>query len=101
MIAPGISFSPASNVNVSAEYGIARRLAEDDAVYGGGMRAYPGTQNVPGHEIGRLLRVAANWGVSEHLTLYFDYEHLAAGEVLERAGLSSGSYGYLGATFRF
>lgn len=101
LIAPGISFSPASNVNVSAEYGFARRFAEDDAVYGGGMRAYPGTQNVPGHEIGGLLRVAASWDVTEHLTLFFNYERLAAGEVLESAGLPSGSYGHVSATFRF
>ena len=101
LIAPGISLSPASNVNVSAEYGFARRFAEDDAVYGGGMRAYPATQNVPGHEIGGLLRVAASWDVTEHLTLFFNYERLAAGEVLESAGLPSGSYGYVSATFRF
>lgn len=101
LIAPGISFSPVPTVNVSAEYGFARRFAEDDAVYAGGMRAYPGSRNVPGHEIGGLLRVAASWSVTEHLTLFFNYEHLAAGEVLERAGLPSGSYGRVGATFRF
>ncbi len=100
-IAPGISVSPTPSTNISIEYGFARRLTENDAAYVGGMRAYPGTQNVQGHEIGSLLRIAGNWSVTENLTLSLDYEHLAAGEVLKRANLPSGSYCYVGATFRF
>ena len=65
------------------------------------MRPYPGTQNVPGHEIGGLLRIAASWSVTKQVSLFLDYEHLAAGDILTRAHLPSGSYGYLGATFRF
>jgi len=65
------------------------------------MRAYAGTQNVPGHEVGGLLRVAWSWSATEHPTLFFNYEHLAAGDVLIRARLPSGSYGYVGATFRY
>jgi len=65
------------------------------------MRAYAGTQNVPGHEIGGLLRIAGTWSATEHLTLFMDYEHLTAGDVLKRARLPSGSYGYVGATFRY
>ena len=87
--------------NISIEYGFARRLTENDAAYAGGMRAYPGTQNVQGHEIGGLLRIAGNWSVTENLTLSLDYEHLAAGEVLKHAQLPSGSYCYVGATLRF
>lgn len=101
LIAPGMSVSPTPTINLSVEYGFARRFAEDDAVYAGGMRAYPGTQNVSGHEIGGLLRAGASWAVTEHLTLFVDYEHFAAGEVVKRARLTSGSYGYVGATFRF
>lgn len=100
-IAPGISVSPTATTNIAIEYGFARRLTDDDAAYAGGLRAYPGTQNVKGHEIGYLLRITGNWSVTENLTLSLDYEHLAAGEVLERAQLPSGSYGYVGATFRF
>lgn len=101
LIAPGISVSPTPTINISLEYGFARRLTEHDAAYAGGMRAYPGTQNVRGHEIGGLLRIAGNWSVTENLTLSCDFEHLAAGDVLKRAQLPSGSYGYVGATFRF
>ncbi len=101
LIAPGISLSPTPTTNLSIEYGLARRLAEDDAVYAGGMRAYTGTENVPGHEIGGLLRIAASWSATKNLTLSVDYEHLAAGDVLTRSHLPSGSYGYVGATFRF
>lgn len=101
LIAPGISVSPTPTTNLLIEYGFARRLAEDDAVYAGGIRAYPSTQNVPGHQIGGLLRVAASWSVTKHLTLFMDYEHLAVGDVLTRAHLPSGSYGHLGAAFRW
>ncbi len=101
MIAPGISVSPTPTTNLSIEYGFARRLTDDDAAYAGGMRAYAGTQNVPGHEIGGLLRVVGSWSVTEHVTLFLNYEHLAVGDVLEHARLPSGSYGYVGATFRY
>jgi EmrB/QacA subfamily drug resistance transporter len=101
MIAPGISVTPSSRTNLSVEYGLARRLDEHDAAYAGGMRAYAGTQNVTGHEIGSLLRVVSSWSATEQLTLFFNYEHLAAGDVLKRVQLPSGSYCYVGATFRY
>ena len=101
MIAPGFSVSPAPTINLSAEYGFARRFTEDDPAYAGGMRAYPGTQKVRGHEIGGLLRLAGTWSATKNLSLYFGVDHLAAGNVLNRAGLSSGSYGYIAVTFRY
>lgn len=94
MTAPGISVSPTPRTKLSIEYGFARRLNENDA-------AYAGTQGVPGHEIGGLFRLVGTWSVGKHLTLFFNYEHLAAGEVLKQARLPSGSYGYVGATFRY
>lgn len=101
MIAPGISVSPTPMSNVSIEYGFARRRNEADAAYAGGMRAYAGTQNVRGHEIGDLLRVVGSWSVSKHLTWALNYEQFAAGDVLKRAGLPSGSYLYVSATLRY
>ncbi|MCP5557108.1 MAG: alginate export family protein [Verrucomicrobiaceae bacterium] len=101
LFAPGIAVSPTQTTNLSVEYGFARRLAEDDAAYAGGMRPYSGTQFVSGHEIGGLLRVTASWAATEHLTLFFNFEHFAAGDVLKRTQLNSGSYAYIGATFRF
>jgi len=101
MIAPGVTVSPTPRTNLSMEYGFARRQVESDAAYAGGMRAYAGTQNVPGHEIGSLLRVIGTMTASRYLTLFFNYEHLVAGDVLRRAGLPSGNYGYVGATFRY
>lgn len=101
MIAPGISVTPTPRTNLSVEYGFARRLNEDDAAYAGGMRAYAGTQNVSGHEIGGLLRVVSSWSATEHLTLFLNYEYLAAGDVLKRVRLPSGSYSNVGATFRY
>lgn len=101
MIAPGFSIAPTKQINLSIEYGFARRLVEDDAVYAGGMRAYTNTQNMPGYEIGGLLRVTGSWSANKYLTLSLNYEHLDAGDLLKRAHFPSGSYGYLGATFRY
>ncbi|MDO8653200.1 MAG: alginate export family protein [Undibacterium sp.] len=101
MIAPGISVAPTPRTSLSVEYGFARRLNENDAVYAGGMRAYSGTQNVSGHEIGGLLRVVGSWAVSESVGFFLNFEHLVAGDVIKRARLPSGSYGYIGATFRY
>mgnify|MGYP001602640757 CR=1 FL=1 len=101
LVAPGVSVTPTRRTNLSVEYGFARRLDEHDAAYAGGMRAYAGTQNVPGHEIGGLLRIVASWSATERLTLFFNYEHLAAGDVLQRVHLPSGSYCYVGATIRY
>jgi hypothetical protein len=101
LIAPGISVVPMPRTSLSVEYGFARRLKSDDAAYAGGMRAYAGTQNVSGHEIGGLLRVVATWSVTAHLTLSLNHEHLSAGDVLARVRLPSGSYTYVGATFRY
>ncbi len=101
LIAPGISVSPTATTTLSLEYGFARRLNENDAAYAGGMRAYVGTQNVKGHEIGGLLRLSGTMTINAQLNLFCNYEHLAAGDVLKRAQLPSGSYGYVGATFRY
>lgn len=101
MIAPGLSFELTPDTNVAVEYGFARRLDENDAVYSGGMRSYADTQNVPGHEIGGLFRLIGVWSACKHLTLSLNYEHFDTGAVLQRVGLPSGGYGYVSATFRY
>lgn len=101
MIAPGITVAPTGRTSLSLEYGFARRLHEGDAAYAGGMRAYDGTQSVPGREIGGLMRVIGTWSASEHLTVFVNLEHLRAGDILQRARLPSGGYAYVGATFRY
>lgn len=101
LMAPGIALSPTRATTVSAEYGFASRLDERDAAYAGLMRPYAGTQTVPGKNIGGLFRLSGNWAAGNGVTVFVDFEHLAAGSVLRRAGLSSGSYGYVGATVRY
>ena len=101
MVAPGITLSPTPRVTLSLEYGYAWRLQAKDAVYAGGMRAYPGAQNVPGHYIGGLTRLSGSWVLSRRLTLFGNLEHLDAGDVLNRAGLPSATYSYLSATYRY
>jgi hypothetical protein len=101
MVAPGFSVSPTENTSWSIEYGFARRLAADDAVYLGGMRAGPGTPDVPGQRIGGLLRVAGRWTPRPGTVFSAGFEHLAAGDVLDRAGLPSGSHAFFSVTVRF
>ncbi|MET1079675.1 MAG: alginate export family protein [Pseudomonas sp.] len=101
MVAPGLALSPTSSTQLAVEYGFARRLDEDDAVYAGGMRAYAGTQAVQGRGVGGLGRVAATWTASPNLTVLLNVEHLDAGEVLRRAGLPSAAYAAIGATYRY
>ena len=101
MVTPGIAVSPTRSTTLSAEYGLARRLRESDAAYAGGMRAYAGTQNVPGRAIGGLFRLHGAWAASEHVTVNVNVERLEAGDVLRRAKLPSAGYVYLGATIRY
>jgi len=101
LITPGIAFSPAPGHQLSVEYGYARRLAQDDAAYAGGMRPYPGTQSVRGHDIGGLLRVSGVWTPTPYLTINFGVEHLSAGRVLASAGIPSGLFSFLSATVRY
>jgi hypothetical protein len=101
ILAPGITFSPTPRTTLSFEYGLARRLQQSDAVYAASMRAYAGTQGVPGRDIGGLARVSGSWSATQNLTLSVDFEHLSAGDVLARAGYPSGSHAYLSATYRY
>lgn len=101
LAAPGVAVSPSARTSLSLEYGLARRLRTEDAAYAGGGRAYPGTQLVSGHEIGGLLRINGSWAAKERLTVFFNYERFGAGDVLKRAGLPSGAYGYVGVTYRY
>jgi len=105
LIAPGFSVSPAASTSVSVEYGFARRLVRQDAVYAGGMRAYAGTRIGSGHDIGGLARLTGSWTGSmagnNKVTLAGGYEYLSAGKELHRARLASGSYGHLSVTFRY
>lgn len=101
LISPGIMLSPSATTTLSFEYGHARRRDTADSAYAGGMRAYAGTQGIPGHHIGNLLRLSGAWSPSARLSLDFDVEHLAAGHLLRGAGFGSGTYVQLGATCRY
>ncbi|MBT9502453.1 MAG: alginate export family protein [Burkholderiaceae bacterium] len=101
MIAPGLSVSPTPATTLSVEYGFARRFDAHDAAYAGGMRAYAGTQGLPGRQIGGLLRVVGTWSLSAQLSLFLNHERFDAGELLRRAGLPSGRYSHVGATWRY
>lgn len=101
LFAPGVALAPTARTTLSFEYAYARRLQESDAVYGGGMRPYVGTEAIAGQSIGGLARLSGTWSATPNLSLSLNFEHLDAGTVLERAGYASGSYGYLSATYRY
>lgn len=53
----GVSFAPMSGVAVTADYGLAYRQTERDAVYAGQTRAYAGTRDQVGRFTGGVLRI--------------------------------------------
>lgn len=101
LVSPGLSFTPLADVKLSAEYGFAWRFADDDAVYGGGLRAYPGTATARGDEIGRLLRVEGRWNGPANVVVALGYERLEAADVLEHAGLPGADYAFVSVTVRY
>lgn len=100
-VAPGISMAPNDRTSFSFEYGFARRLDARDAVYAGGMRAYAGTEDVPGRNIGALARFSGTWSASRNLSFNANIEHLAAGSVLQSADFHSATYLQLDLTYRY
>lgn len=101
IITSGMSVLPTRSTAVTADFGLARRLTAEDAAHAGGMRAYAGTKGIGGKRIGELLRITASWQARKDFLIATDIEHFFVGRVLQGAGLSSGDYASLSATFRF
>ncbi|MBL8749417.1 MAG: alginate export family protein [Planctomycetes bacterium] len=101
LVSPGFAIAPTADTKLSIEYGFAWRFANDDAVYGGGLRAYPGTAAARGDEIGRMLRVEGRWNAPKNVVFAFGYERLETGDVLDRAGLPAADYAFVSVTVRY
>lgn len=101
LLTPGLAFTPDANTVLTVEYGLANRLSRHDAVYGGGMRAYPGTESVEGREIGGQLRISSAWRPTPWLSVAGGFERLSAGTVLARAAIASGSFSFASVTLRY
>jgi hypothetical protein len=99
--APNLSFQPIKKVRLTAEYELMWRSTDRDAVYRSNGTPYAGTQNVAGHEIGQAARLQAVWSISPRLSFTGRLEHVAAGEVLTRAGYHSSNFGAGWISFRF
>ena len=93
--------TPLSRVSVTAEASLLRRPSETDAVYTFLGTPFTGTQNVRGHDIGRLIKADVLWQVNPHLSAGIKTDFLFAGDVLNRAGLSSSTYFGSEIQFRF
>lgn len=101
LFAPGLSMSPREGLRISMEWEWARRLQASDAVYAGGMKAYAGTQNLPGRDIGTIHRLWATWSGTEHLSVVGAIEHFETGDLLKRAHRPSGRFAYVALTLRY
>ena len=100
-IAPTISFTPVKDVRVSAEYQLAWRADEKDAVYRANYAPYPGTQNVAGKAVARLARAQLIYAISPRLTFTARAEYLEAQRVLRQAGYTNSAFGSAWLSFRF
>jgi hypothetical protein len=101
LIAPMLAINPVKRVTLNLDYAYLRRMRADDAVYGGLMRPYAGTERVQGHTVGTYARVVASWAATPNITVDAEAERLFAGQVLRRAGYGSGTYGMLSLTYRY
>jgi hypothetical protein len=84
--APMFSFTPLRAVTVSTQVEWLHRLNQNDAVYNGLQQPYARTQNVPGHDVGKVLRGKVAWAINRHFTLTGITDYVVAGDVWKRAG---------------
>lgn len=101
LAAAGIALAPSADTALAFEYARAQRFDTSDAAYAGGMRAYAGTADGHGSDIGSLLRLSGNWAPSMRLSFNVNVEHLVAGRVLRQASFESGTYVQFGAHYRY
>ena len=100
-VSPMISLRPSRKITLRGEYSFLRRLKTEDAVYSFTKVAYAGTQNVSGHNAGRLARLRIGWALDRHIAVAGTIEHAFAGPVLTRAGFSDSDFAALQLSFRF
>ncbi len=99
--APTFRLSPLKNVSFGFEYEPLRRVDEKDAVYTFSEGVYAGTQNVPGHDVGALLRGDIAWQINTHVETAVKIDYLDAGSVLKEAGYGNTFFAAVEATLRF
>lgn len=85
VLAPTFRISPSEKTSVVIEYEILRRSSERDAVYTFNEGTYAGTQNVPGKDVGQLIKTAVSWQVNDHFLAALKSDYLRAGSVLNQA----------------
>lgn len=93
--------TPLPRVSLTAEASLLRRPSEFDAVYTFTGAPYAGTQNVRGHDVGRLIKADILWQINPHLSAGVKTDFLFAGDVLKRARLNSSTYFGTEVQFRF
>lgn len=102
VVAPAVAIAPVQGLTINLDYAFLHRQNQNDAIYGGLMRPYAGTQNVRGSDVGTYARATASWSIISNLTLDLEAERLFAGDVLKKAGYpKGGTYGMTSLTFRY
>jgi hypothetical protein len=91
-ISPNVTVQPVKNLRVTAEYTMAWRPNEDEAVYRASGAAFAGTQNVAGKHIADLIRAQAVWAVTPRISLTGRYEHMMVKDALSNAGYKNSDF---------
>ncbi|MDR6788139.1 hypothetical protein J2Y58_001497 [Sphingomonas sp. BE138] len=91
-ISPNITVQPVKSLRVTAEYTMAWRPNEDEAVYRASGAAFAGTQNVAGKHTADLIRAQAVWTVTPRISLTGRYEHLMVKDALSNAGYKNSDF---------
>jgi hypothetical protein len=101
VISPALMLAPSKRVNITSELSFIRRLDQRDAVYAGLERAYAGTAQVRGHDVGKLARITAIWNATSNIVVMANAERLFGGQVFRSAGRSSTNFGMLSFQYRY
>jgi len=91
-ISPNVTVQPIKNLRVTAEYTMAYRPNEDEAVYRASGAAFANTQNVAGKHIADLIRLQAVWALTPRVSLTGRYEHMMVKDALANAGYRNSDF---------
>ena len=100
-IRPVLRFKPLPDVFVVAGWDTLWRTSTQDALYGSGMVAYPGTAKATGERVGTELSLDTRWQPDPHLTFGVIYARFLVGPALTEALGKQVNYGVLFGTYKF
>jgi hypothetical protein len=100
-VAPSLTVSPTKAIRVTAEYQLAWRQTERDAIYRSNGTPYANTVGSGGKKIGDVARLQAIWTLTPRLSVTGRLEHLFPDGALTSNGYAASSYAAGWVSFRF